>query len=574
MLCMNGGLMAQIGVTAEVNKNPVGEGDQFKYIITVSGSTRANVTPPSFQNFDLLGGPYTSSNFSMVNGTITSSVTYTYILSPRAKGTFNLNPAKVNAKGKQVESNSLSVKVIEGNSVSSTPGAKGSGKSATSSGGKDVFLRTYVSKRNVFQGEQISVSYILYCSSRKKFDLINYEFPRLNGFWKEDIKIKEIQWESKQQVIDGRSYRKAYLARQILFPQQFGELVIEPFTVEGRVGRSFFHSGLAINEKSNRVKLQVKALPKGAPESFSGAIGKFNFKTETDRNNLKVNESIDLKLTISGSGNLKLINDIPIKFPQDFEVYDPELQDKISVNARGVSGSRQFNYLIIPRYPGQYEIPPLEFSFFDPELGKYITRKSDTMEFSIERSDEEDTEDRLRTIRKEGVSVVEEDIRYIKTQSVLKSRGDTFLGSGAYYGTLFSPALALIFFVLYRKVKQKQEEDPVAMGKRRARKRAQKLMSEAREQLDKGNNEAFYESVSRALNGYLSGKLVIDTMDLSHESIKDTMHEKGLSDHLVDKYIQLIDRCQMARFASVADTDKQSLLQEAEDIIENVEGAL
>jgi hypothetical protein len=559
-----GKISAQTSFTATVDKNPVGVNDRFKLTLTLENAS-GNVTPPDLSDFQLIFGPAKSTSYQFVNGQTSNTISYSYTLAPKATGDFTIEAAVANTDKGVLKSEPIQLKVIEGGSRQTPSNQPSAGTSRQVSGNDELIAEIRLDKKKAWKGEQVVVTYMIY-SRYRNIDFTDYQFPSTNGFYSHDYDEEQAGWRQQLEVINGKQYRVAVLRKQMLFPQQQGKLRIEPMTVSARVDYSFFNPGRAITVKSNAAELEVLPLP-AAPSDFKGDVGKFTFEVKPDRTELNANDAINLSVKISGNGNLKLVSAPKINFPPDFEVYDPKITDRFSTSGGGLSGSRTFEYLIIPRHQGEYTIEPLAYTYFDPASGNYVTLKSDPLQFNVGKGSSEPAGMVYSGSSKEDVLILGQDIRYIKPAGQLIPEEDAFFGSSRYYALLFLPLFGLLVIYLLRRKQINDRKNEVNVRSRQAGKIARKLLSEANQRLKKSETAAFYEAVFKALYGYLGGKLNIPPASLSREQIKSGLTEQGINETLTADLMNLLSRCEMARFAPSGELDPQKDYQSAARII-------
>lgn len=561
-------------LVATVDKNPVSVNDVFTLKITLTNG-KGSIESPDLNDFQVVFGPSRASSYRIVNGRQSSSLTFSYTLRPKEIGTFEIGVAKANVDGKVLTSSPIKIEVVKGASTSSTqqPNSSARQKANPQSTNQNLLVRTQLSKTNVYKGEQVVLTFVL-LSRYNNIDLGDIDFPTLNGFWTEDFPEEQTSWEPNLEIINGVQYRKAILRQQVIFPQRAGTIQLEPLTLSANVNRSFFNPGENITVRSNSPKITVKALPDGAPKSFNGAVGSFDFSATVDKNEAKANEAINLKVKVTGSGNLKLIDEPKFEFPEDFEVYDPETNDRLSVTTGGLRGSRSFQYLIIPRYPGEYTIPELEFSFFNPSTGKYQTAKAGPFTFDI--SDAEGNVPAAGTPR--AKNIVEQsglDIRYIITDSnMLSGPRSQFFGTPLFWAASAGPFALLLIFLLYRRRKEALYKDVKGRKKRRASRLAQKRLKAAEAALKSGDSSVFYQEIFKGLYGYLGDKLGIPIGQLSRQKIFSELEKNGLKEATIKDVTYVIDTCEMARFAPVTEVSDEVFYKRTAELIENLEGKL
>ena len=534
---------------ASVSRNPVATGETLTYTITLENG-RGNISAPDLSDLNVVFGPSTSSNFRIINGRQTSSMTLSYTMRPMRTGKFTIGSASVVVEGKRLTTDPIEVEVTRGTSQSNRSGtASGNTATATPSSDSNLLVQVQLSKRKVYLGEEILATFVILTRYRN-LEVSETNFPALPGFWSEEVKMDQASWEREYTMIDGVPYRKAVIRRQVLFPQRTGRIEIPPLDVTAVVNRSFFQPGTEIKVKSNAPTVTVMPLPEKAPESYDGAVGDYEFTAELDRVDVPANEAINLKLTISGRGNLTLVNGPKVQFPADFEAYDPETKDRINVGAGGVRGSRSFQYLIIPRYPGDYEIPEIKFSFFNPSDGKYQTITRGPFNIHVSGTPGEASSGggmRSQNIVKQS----NEDIRYIETDAErLKADGSHFFGSPLYFVLLVLPFVIFAGFVLFRKKREADAFDVEGTRKRKATRMARKRLKSAAGALKSNDSKLFYAEIFKALYGYLSDKLGIPGSLLSRQVIADNLRDRGVDEDLIHQLTRTLEDCEMARFSS------------------------
>ncbi len=565
----------EASLVATVDKNPVSVSDVFTLKITLTNG-KGNIETPDLNDFRVVFGPSRSSSYRIVNGQQSSSITFSYTLKPKDVGTFEIGVAKSNVDGKVLTTSPIKIEVVKGASTSSSSGQYQRGSTQATqapSTNQNLLVKTQISKSSVYKGEQIVVSFVL-LSRYNNIDLGEMDFPTFDGFWTEEFPERQTSWEPNLEIINGVQYRKAILRQQVIFPQRTGTLQIEPLTLSANVNRSFFNPGENITVRSNSPSITVKELPDGAPKSFNGAVGTFDFSATVDKTEAKANEPINLKVKVTGAGNLRLIDEPKFKFPEDFEVYDPETDDRITVSTGGVRGSRSFQYLIIPRYPGEYSIPQLEFSFFNTTTGKFQTATAGPFDFNI--SDDDGNVPSAGTPR--AKNIVEQsglDIRYIITDAnLLSATRSQFFGTPLFWAGTAGPFALLLIFLIYRRRKEALDKDVRGRKKRGASRMAQKRLKAAEAALKSGDSTVFYQEIFKALYGYLGDKLGIPIGALSRQKILSELQRSGVKEATVNDVTYVIDTCEMARFAPVTETSDEVFYKRTAELIETLEGRL
>ena len=551
----------------------VAMGEQFRLGFTLN-DRGTDLQLPDLSNFDVLMGPSTSqsSSIQIINGKTTQSSSFSYIFILRAKkeGKFTIRPASIKVGGKTYESNSLSIEVVKGQPQQAS-GGQGGGQSSqqddtpTGNVSKDnLFVRIAVDKTNVSKGEQILATVKLYISQNvplNGFDEV--KLPSYEGFWTKDIDVPS-QVNFTREVYNGRIYQVGVLKKTILFPQQIGNIRIDPFEITCLVRQrvrqqqsffdDFFDNYRVVKAKvvSDPLTIAVKDLP-NQPANYSGAVGNFNFTGEMDKTNAKSNEAMTLKLTVSGTGNLNLINPPKIELPQDFEAYEPKTTDRTMASDNGMSGSVTFEYLFIPRYAGNFTIPAVQFVYFNPATRQFVTKSTEAFNLRIEKGKDDANSATVSSYSKEDVKMIGKDIRFIKqNKAKLKPKGSSFYGTLEFYGIFILSLIGFaVFYVLNRK-KIEESKNITLVKNKRANKVALKRLKEASVFLKNNQAEKFYEAVIKALWGYLSDKLSIPLADLNREKASAALLEKGISQDVVTELMKIIDDCEFARYAPAA----------------------
>ncbi|MNK03533.1 hypothetical protein D3C87_213820 [compost metagenome] len=583
--------LGQIKVTASVSSNQVATGEQFEITFSTTGNPES-FDPPAFNGFQVVGGPNQSSSFSSINGTTTASISVGYVLIGVKEGEYAIGPATMVVNGKAYKSNAVKIKVTKGRSVpqqsgQSAQGGQGAGVPTGNSAdlSKRLFLRAIASKTNVYQGEQIAVTYKLYAN----IAIVGNEpekLPDFNGFWSQEIKNGSQSVEWKEEVYNGTRYHVGVLKEIILFPERFGKLTLDPlimnFVVRKNVPSSdpieqFFGGGsyedVKYKVKSAPVTINVKALPDaGKPEGFEGAVGTFAIGAAIDKSSVKANEAINYTLKISGSGNLKLLKAPTVNFPADLEKYDPKITDHLTESLNGVSGSREFSYLLIPRHEGNYTIEPLKFSYFNPSTQKYVTLTAGPFNLKVAKGAPGSNVTAYASGNQKDIKMLAKDIAYVKTNaSGLHKKGSSFYGSAAYYLLLCLGPLLFFGAFAYRKQYRENNRDQVKVRGRNANKIAAKHLASAKKQLLNGDKKLFYQDVYKGLYQYLSDKFNIPAAELNKENISEQLSAAGIATPLINQLTETLDLCEMARYAPVSGISDQEVFDKAKNIINDIE---
>ena len=547
-------------------------GDQFRLSYTVTTQKVKDFRAPSIKGFDVLMGPSRSeqSSTQIVNGSVssTSSITFTYILMANTAGEFTVPGASIVADGNQMISNSVKIKVLpqDQNHNSSRRNNDNSSSIQPSSNAsvsnQDLFITATASKTNVYEQEAFVLTYKIY-TRESNLQLNNAKLPDFKGFHSQEIEMTtNARWTPEH--YKGRNYYTTVYRQFVLFPQQSGKLFIEPAQFQMTVNKpvqsadpfdAFFNGGNNVIEikkpiTTPKIAINVNPLPAGKPTNFLGGVGEFNISSSINSKELKTNDAITIKLVISGTGNLKLISNPEIKFPDDFEVYDPKVDNQVRLTKEGLTGNKVIEYLAIPRHAGTYKIPGVSFSYFDIRSKSYKTLNTEDYVINVEKGAGNADQVIANFTNKEDLKVLGEDIRYIKQNEVtFQPKGSFFYGSMSYWLFYIIPALAFIlFFIIYRK--QAAENANVAkMRTKKANKIAIKRMKLAGKLLSENKKDAFYDEVLKALWGYISDKLNIPVSRLSKDNIEEKLRNHGVSEELIKEFLNALNDCEFARFA-------------------------
>ncbi len=544
----------------------VEKGQQFRLTYTattqdVSGF-RVGQIPDAFE---VLMGPSTSSqsSFSMVNGKTSqsSTVTYTYILSAEKSGTFTIPPATITIGGKHVKSNMVKIQVVGSSSNSNQGRGQQSETRALGSNisGADLFVKVTASKQRVVEQEPILLTYKVYTLVR--LSQLEGKMPDLKGFHTQEIPLPQ-EKSFKIEQYNGRNYKTVTWSQYVMFPQITGKLEIPGITFNGIVVQenrnvdpfeAFFNGGSGYVEVKKQIKapgisIHVDPLP-NKPSSFSGGVGSFAIKSEIDKERLKANDPLTIKVVISGVGNLKLIKQPEFQFPKDFDTYDPKLTEKTHLTANGLEGQVTFEYLAVPRHQGQYDIPAAVFTYFDTKTRQFKTLKTDSYHLVVDKGDGNDGEFQ-NYANQEDLQVLDSDIHYIKLGDVnLQQKDQSFFASKIYW---ISIALLMFFFialfVIFRK-RAIENADLVRIRGKKANKIATKRLMKAAKLMKKNQPDQFFDEVLRALWGYVGDKLNISVEQLSRDNISERFNERQVNQQTIDQFVEAIDECEFERYA-------------------------
>lgn len=609
MMVMQTAFAQDVSFTAS-SKPVVSVGERFQITFEVNADGR-NFKSPDFGSLTVLSGPNTStsSSIQIINGKMEQNYTktFSFIVQANGEGEVTVSPASVIVDGKKYTSNSLKIKVVKG-SVPATSSQGGGNKSnaatSRSSGNTgtlqddDVYIKASVSNTNPFIGQQVIVTYTLYTRVPISNLMLN-KAPSFTGFWSKSLTDNNSQLKQRKQIINGQEYTVAEITRYAVFPQKTGVLTIDPAEMqcvaqirinthrkrsndpfEDFFNDPFFNRNVRNVEttlRSKPIKIKVKPLPeKGKPENFSGAVGDFTFKSTIDRDKLKANEALTLTFTVIGKGNLELLDLPSPEFPSDFETYDPKISSNIKTRKSGISGSKKFEYLAIPRTPGDFMIKPVTFTFFNPAEKKYYSYSSGEFKIHVEKGDKNATSVTYSSSAQEDIKFIGQDIRHIKSGPFdLKPANVFFFESNLFYILLALPVVLLILVIILWKRQEKRMSNVSMMKTRKANKVARTRLQKAEKFRKEGKEKEFYDEIAQALWGYIADKFNIPQANLSIETVKETLTGKGAEEKIVDNFVNTLNNIEFARFAPGEKSGKMdTVYKEALNAISQAEKGL
>ena len=555
---------------AKVSKNKLGLNQRLKIEFSINKQGSDQFTPPKFTNFKVVGGPSQSVSQSWVNGKVSFSQSYTYIIQPKRKGEITIGTASVKIGGKYIRSKPIKIIVLDAVEIPKNP------NDPNYIAQQNIHLVAEISKTRPYVGEGVYVEYRLYVS--ENVSVYNYgvtEAPKYNGFWNQEIKIKG-QSPVKIGKYNGEDYRYIVLQKALLIPTKTGKLTIDPMKMEIVIGvptgrSDFFGNVITRNVRkefaSAKKIIRPNSLPlEGKPANFSGAVGAFNFNVAISKEILKANESSQIKVAISGKGNLKLFELPEVITPTELEKYQPERNERVRVNSTGISGSVSDLYTIVPQYKGKYKIPNVSFSYFNPKEKKYHTIVTDDLFVDVLEGKELKPVVDTNSIRKQNVTSTGNNFRYIQTKTNLEVVDTSdFFKSNLFYILLLLPLIAIPIGIIISKNNQKRNNDLVGNKQRKAEKLARKYLSEAKKKL--GEKEPFYEALERALHNYLKAKLGIETTDISKEKITGILKNKSIETTTIHQFIEVLEHSDMARYSQITTTEMEAEFERAKQVI-------
>ncbi len=555
----------------------------------------------SFEGFNVLYGPSTSrsSNFSMVNGRTTqsSSTTFTYTVVPTTEGTLKVPAATIKVDGKSVKSGTANIEVLPASQQQSqqpqtqqqggNPRQQRQQQNTTSSGqisGNELYMTVTANRKKIYEQEAVMLTYKLY--TLVNIQQISGEMPQIDGCHVQELE-RSTQMSLKYERVNGRNYGTAVWKQYVLFPQKTGKIKIPSITFDTQVEVQnhsmdpfdIFFGGGSLSQMVRKqivapaIEIDVMPLPTPKPDNFSGAVGKFTISATLTPEQVNANDAATLRLVVSGQGNMKLMKAPTIRFPQDFEVYDPKENNKTQNTATGAKGNITYDYVVVPRHGGKFSIPPVEFCYFDPEQERYNTVKTDSFHLAVAKAKGQPV---AYSREQEDVSVLNNDIRFIKLGEYTIEDEDDFFGTSSYWLTYLLLFIAFIAAFLWLRRQQKLNPNSWSVKGKKAGKVASRRLKQASKLLHAKDDAAFYDEVMRALLGYAGDKLSLPTNELNKENVISKLTSKGVEQEVVDSFITVLSDCEFARYAPTADANlaKEKIYEQASDVITRMNASI
>lgn len=594
---------AQVRFTGKA-KQTVKVGERFRVIYEVNEEAD-NFRSPHFGNLQVLSGPSTSTNSSIqyINGKMTQnySMSYSYIVQATKVGDVIISPATVTVDRANVRSNSIKIKVVSGTSPQQGNNNRSQRNQSSETGilqKDDVYIKTIVSNRSPFIGQQVILTYKIYTKVPIS-NLMVKKLSSLQGFWSKSLMDENRQYQQKTEIINGEEYIVAEIDKFAIFPQKTGKLIIDPTemecTVQLRVQSNrkrshdpfedFFNDpffnrnvkNVATVIKSNPVTINVKPLPqKGKPKGFNGAVGDFRLSSKIDRTNLSANDALTLTFTISGNGNLELINLPEVKFPVDFESFEPKVTSNIKTKSTGISGRKKFEFLAIPRNAGNFDIKPVTLSYFNPSDLKYHSLSSENYNIQVTKGDITSNGISYSSSAQEDIRFIGKDINHIKSLPFnLKQKGEFLFLSNTFFIFIIIPIIIMIIIIIIVAQLNKRKSNVGLIKNRKANKIAKLRLKTSEKYKSAGDDTAYYEEIAQAIWGYIADKFSLRQSELSIETVAEMLTEKGVEDAITESFINTLNNIEFARFAPGDSSDKmESIYNESVMAIMQAEKAL
>ena len=543
------GIFAQVQFEARVSKTTLGLNERLRidFVMNVDGD---NFVQPTFDGFRIIAGPSQQVSQSWINGKTSFEKSYSYFLLPNQKGNLVIKQAAIEFNGQIYKTSPIKINVTVATEQPGDP------NDSQISADDNLYLIADISNVNPYVNQPITVVYKLYFSYNigiSKWSELGK--PKYNDFWSQNIDIKQLVAE--EGMFKGEKYRYVVLRKTVLYPQKSGKLVIEPLALDIDVqlptNRRDMFGRVIATDSNKRVSagaktINVKALPEaGKPADFSGAVGRFDFKAIPSKTTLKNGESLDLVLSVSGSGNLKLFTLPKPEVPNALEMYDAVHDEKVSTPLSGMTGKISDSYTIIPQFKGNYSIKPMHFSYFDLGSGTYKTISSPEIMINVLDGPTQNAGTHPTDVAKNTIAETEQ-FKFIDLKTQLSNTKEPdFFGSNLFYGLLFLPFLMLPLIVLFKKKKEAIDGDVFGNRIKMNNKLAKKYLSEAKKQIN--NKEPFYVALEKAMHNFLKAKLHIETSEMSKDNIKELLLSRNANPEVVNNFITLTENCEVARYA-------------------------
>lgn len=572
--------------------------EYFNISYTVNRGNVKEPRVPAFNGFEVLSGPNrsTSQTYQNINGNATTTyrVTFSYTIMPKSEGTFTIPAATIEVDGKQYTSNTAKIEVLPPDKAAQASQQRRSGStrgnarsgSSVRIGDDELFMRAILGKTKIYEQEAVLLTYKVY--STVNLSNLNNVVPDIKGCLVQEVDLPQNK-EFTLEHYNGRNYNTLIWRQFVLFPQRSGDIEIPSVDFEGvvavqRAGRDVFDffGGMGYTEVKKHLPtkpltLHVQELPSGKPEGFSGGVGRFDISSTISTTELKANEAVTLRLVISGVGNMKLIKTPDVEFPEDFEIYDPKVDNKFKLASDGFRGNKVIEYLAVPRHGGEYTIPPLKFSYFDTESKEYKTLETGGYTLNVAKGAKSSAAGTVVSfVSKEELKLLGSDIRYMKTGDVsLHAKGSYLFASFAYWLWYIVPLLCFVAYIMLHRKQMAENANIAKMRTKKANKVADKRLKIARRLLKENKKNEFYDEMLKTLWGYVSDKLSIPVSRLSKENIATELASKGVPEDIIKEFVNVLGESEFARYApGDANAAMDNVYRMATDVIGKMENTI
>lgn len=553
-------------------------GEAFQVQFTVNGTPENHsFKAPKFEGFNIIAGPSTATGYQMewINGKQTSNytVTYTYSLVATDAGIKTIGSASVRVEGKQYTTKPLKLEVVQERRTD-----KGSSSSRGGINEDNIFIDYKISSKNVYKGEPVRVSLVLYLHDVLFRGINYYDIPSFDNFWRQELKTND---RESREVFDGLIYDTYKIIEYIVVPQRDGSLTISPSKVQVSLlveddnnyflGPQYRPINVILNSKEHTIN--VKDFPAGAPASFNGAVGNMKMSAVLPKGDIDIHTAQQIEVTISGEGNLQFITAPKITLPDSFEVFDTKVTNNITTNTYGTNGSVTYTYPFVARAGGHFDIAPIEFTYFDTKQHKYVTLTSEGSTIVVQ---EGSTTASAPTIGGGfgTMKQLDKDIRHIHTNKLPRKAASMLIFSPIYWLIVVSiVALFIVIFIVMRR-RMRQNGNLVARRMKRADKVAVQRLRLAQKYMNEGYRHSFYEELLKALWGYISDKFNIPVSNLTKETIREELYRRNCSSEDIEQFCLIISRADEAQYAPSSEGDMNEIYDDAIDIISRIESAV
>lgn len=582
----------EIKFQASVSKNPVAVGEAFRLTFTINVQTN-RITPPDLSKFDIVGGPNQSSNAQITNAGIIQNIQLSYVLMAKQEGKFLIGSASANIANGLVKSNEINL-TVKGKVAPQTQQQQQNPyqyyqqpqqrqEQPASNAEDNIYIKAIVNKSKVYQGEQFSVIYKLY----SKYNAVSFsdiKFPSFSGFYSEELAVPK-NIEFVRETINGQVWLTAVIKKSLLMAQKSGKLEIPSLEMQALVrertnSRDIFEQmfgggfrDINVKLKSKTLAIDVEATPnQGKPASFTGSAGDFTIEASIDKNKLKTNDAATLKITLSGKGGFKLIDNLSVNMIDEIEMYDPQIKDKLIHSESGSSGSRTFEYLLIPKTGGNFELGPFQFSFFSPTSKTYKTISTNKIVLEVERSKNDGY---VTNKRKNNENVSKEDVSPIFESNIQFYESDQyfFIGTGYFYSISAIPPIVFLIILGWRRKKNLELTNSKSIKIKKANQITQKRLKLA-QNLAQSSTGEFNQAVLDALYGYLQDKFQLNKFDLNSDQIKMVLQQNGVEDRTILEWLTIISNCEMAKYSPISQVSPKQVLEDAAHCLNEIENQL
>ena len=572
MLFFTSMVSAQVQFEAKASKTTLGVNERLRVDFEMN-EDGDNFLPPSFEGFNVVGGPNQSVSHSWMNGVRSFNKTNSYFLQPKNQGIFTISQAEIEVQGVVYKTSPIKITVTKAIDIPKDP------NNPDYIANNKIHVTANLSKTNPYLNEAITIEYRLYVAPRTGVsNWREVDNPEFNGFWSQNIDYNSR--EVFKGMYNGEEYRYVILRRSVLYPQKTGELKIEPLSLDVAIDvpsgqYDFFGRPLSRQVRktisTGTKKVDVKALPlEGKPDNFTGAVGNFTFKTNTDKTTLDANESLNLSIEVTGNGNLKLFEIPGINLPSSLEVYEPEHGEKVNTYITGMQGKINDTYTIVPQFKGKYPLPSINFSYFDPKTETYKTLSSQEIVIDVINGPlatentivEENASPKSKNSQQEFLD--------IKTEtSFADSEKTPFYKSTGFWNALLLPLIAIPLALIIRRKREDYLADVSGNKSRKANRLSRKYLGAAKRNL--GDKVPFYLALEKALHNYLKAKLRIETSEMTKEKIEVILLEREVSEDTVSKFISILESCEQARYSPITDVTMQQDYEKAAETISAID---